>query len=208
MRTAKVKRRISRISATASRGAPDRVQLGAFVRRARKDGGITLKELSRRSGVALSTLSKMELGQVSVGYEKLAAVATALGVDLAQMFDPRVRAAAAARPTVVRSRFDSAPAYDAGTYDYRMLATEYPHKRMTPIFGVIRARTLAEFPDFVRHAGEEFLLVLSGTIRILFETGESLLLGREESAYFDSGVGHVYLSRGRAPARIMVVMVG
>jgi hypothetical protein len=43
-------------------------------------------------------------------------------------------------------------------------------------------------------------------VRIQFETGELIELARQESAYLDSGVGHVYLSTGRADAQVLVVM--
>jgi transcriptional regulator with XRE-family HTH domain len=180
--------------------------MGLRLREIRKAHGLTLKEVSQRSGVALSTLSKMELGQITVSYEKLAAVARAMQVDIAQLFDPRADALPAGRPTVVRSTPDEAPRYGADNYDYRMLATDYPGKRMTPLHGRIAARDLGQFPDFIRHAGQEFVMVLSGLVRIHFETGESVVLKRQESAYFDSGVGHIYLSIGRADAEVVVVM--
>lgn len=51
-------------------------------------------------------------------------------------------------------------------------------------------------------------MVLEGELEIRFENGESLVLSRHETAYFDSGVGHIYLSRSAQPAEIMVVMTG
>jgi len=187
---------------------PDRERLGERLRAIRKGQRLTLKLLSERSGVALSTLSKIELGQISVSYEKFAAVARALDVDIAALFDPRTSAASAAaeRPVVVRSTLAAAPGYDAENYDYRMLATEFPAKRMTPLHGTIVARRLAQFPDYIRHPGQEFVMVLSGRVRIHFETGEAIELARQESAYFDSGVGHVYLSTSKADAQVVVVM--
>jgi transcriptional regulator with XRE-family HTH domain len=188
---------------------PDRAHVGARLRELRKQQRLTLKALSQRSGVALSTLSKMELGQVSASYEKLAAVARALSVDIAQLFEhdrPPQSPEQVDAPVAVRTVLASAPRYDAETYDLRMLATPYPGKRMTPAWGRIDARSLAEFSDFVRHPGQEFVMVLSGSVRIQFETGESIALKRQESAYFDSGVGHVYLSTGRGSAELVVVM--
>jgi transcriptional regulator with XRE-family HTH domain len=187
-------------------GVPDRVRLGQRLREVRKAHALTLKALSQRSGVALSTLSKMELGQITVSYDKLAAAARALQVDIARLFDTRADASPRTRPTVVRSTVDDAPRYDAENYDYRLLATDYPGKRMAPLHGRIVARDLSQFPDFVRHAGQEFVMVLSGAVRIQFETGESITLKRQESAYFDSGVGHVYLSISKADALVVVVM--
>lgn len=189
--------------------APDRAQVGERLRAIRKSRGFTLKVLSARSGVALSTLSKVELGQIAASYEKLAAAARALDVDIAALFDPRVGVTpggATVRPVVVRSTPADAPHYDAENYDYRMLATEFPGKWMTPLLGTIVARELAQFPDYIRHPGQEFVLVLSGRVRIHFETGETIELRRRESAYFDSGVGHVYLSTGEVDAQVVVVM--
>ena len=189
--------------------ALDRERMGERLRAFRKARSLTLKALSTRSGVALSTLSKIELGQISVSYEKLAAVARALAVDLGALFDPRAEALTdpgAAQPVVVRSTLATAPGYDSEHYDYHLLATGFPGKRMTPLHGTIVARDLAEFPDFIRHAGQEFVMVLSGRVRIHFETGEAIELGRQESAYFDSGVGHAYLSLGKSDAQVLVVM--
>ena len=186
----------------------DRVQLGLSLRGHRKARRLTLKDLSRRSGVALSTLSKMELGQISVSYEKLAAAARALSLDVGQLLDARIAASqsGAAKPVVVWSEADGAPAYSSGNYDYRALAAGFPGKRMTPLHGRILARSRAQFPDFIRHPGQEFVTVLSGRVRIEFETGDAIEVGRHEPAYFDSGVGHIYLSLGRTDAQVLVVM--
>jgi transcriptional regulator with XRE-family HTH domain len=188
---------------------PDRARMGERLREIRKRRRLTLKALSERSGVALSTLSKIELGQISVSYEKLAAAARALEVDIALLFDARAAALPGAGdrgPVVVRSTLDAAPGYDGQNYDYRMLATDFPGKRMTPLHGTIVARAPSQFPDFVRHPGQEFVMVLAGSVRIHFETGEAIELKRHESAYFDSGVGHIYLSTGKADAQVLVVM--
>lgn len=109
---------------------------------------------------------------------------------------------------MVRSTPAQAPRYDADHYDYRMPATDDPGKRMTPLHGRIVARDLGQFPDFIRHAGQEFGMVLSGAVRIHFETGESIVLKRQESAYFDSAVGHIYLSVSKADAQVVVMAVG
>lgn len=186
---------------------PDRALVGQRLRSVRKAHGLTLQQLTERSGVPLSTLSKMELGQVSVNYEKFVAVARALDVDMAALFDAAAgRRRKTRQPVVQRSTLQDAPRYDAEHYFYRALATGFPGKRMTPIHGVIAARRREDFADWVRHAGQEFVVVLSGRVQLLFETGEVVDLARHESAYFDSGVGHVYLSTSRAPAQVLVVM--
>ncbi|MGL5998793.1 MAG: helix-turn-helix domain-containing protein [Pseudomonas proteolytica] len=184
----------------------DRSQIGARLRGIRKNQKLTLKQLSERSGVALSTLSKMELAQVSVSYEKLAAAARALGVDIAQLFSPAQIAPNLVQPTVVSTAIDNAAGYSTGNYDYHPMAGDFPGRRMTPMYARIFARELTQFDDYIRHPGQEFVVVLSGRVRIQFETGESISIGCRETAYFNSGIGHIYLAQSEADAEVMVVM--
>jgi uncharacterized cupin superfamily protein len=51
---------------------------------------------------------------------------------------------------------------------------------MTPAYARIIARERGQFDDFIRHPGQEFALVLSGRVRIEFETGEAVSIGRSK----------------------------
>lgn len=184
--------------------ASDPTAIGQRLRALRRERQLTLKDLSARSGVALSTLSKIELGQVAASYEKFVAVARALKVDIARLLDDRPAPAGA--PRAVQGSLDDGTGYDAGPYHYRLLAGDYAGRRMTPMHGVIAARRIEDVPEPSRHAGQEFVTVLRGRLRIAFENGDSLSLGAGECAYFDSGVAHVYLSTGRGNAEVLVVM--
>ena len=55
-------------------------QLGERLRRLRKQTGWTLQELSRHSGVSLSTLSKIENSQVAPTFDTLVKAARGLGI--------------------------------------------------------------------------------------------------------------------------------
>ncbi|PSS59113.1 helix-turn-helix domain-containing protein [Pseudomonas sp. BBP2017] len=186
----------------------DRTEVGARLRTVRKSQQLTLKQLSERSGVPVSTLSKMELAQVSVSYEKLAAAARALNVDIAQLFRSAEMGDAPASTTVVVHSLPSTPGYSTGTYDYHLIAGEFPERLMTPMYARIIARERQQFDEFIRHPGQEFALVLSGRVRIEFETGEAVSIGAQETAYFNSNVGHIYLSESEdgGDAQVMVVM--
>ena len=76
------------------------------------------------------------------------------------------------------------------------------------MYARIFARELTQFDDYIRHPGQEFALVLSGRVRIQFETGESISIGCRETAYFNSAIGHIYLAQSDdgADAEVMVVM--
>ncbi|WP_406821583.1 helix-turn-helix domain-containing protein [Pseudomonas sp. KnCO4] len=186
----------------------DRAVVGQRLRQVRKTRQLTLKQLSEASGVPVSTLSKMELAQVSVSYEKLAAAARALNVDIALLLRAGGTVAAPAPVTVVVDSLPTAAGYSTGTYDYHPIAGDFPERRMTPAYARIIARERGQFDDFIRHPGQEFAVVLSGRVRIEFETGEAVSIGPQETAYFDSQVGHIYLSESDdgGDAHVMVVM--
>lgn len=182
-----------------------REEVGKRLRAIRKARKRTLQMLSAESGIAVSTISKMELGQIAVSYEKFGAIARALQVDPSRLFDAAATDPSEPHPTVVKSYVSSE--YISENYRYRMLAGDYPGKKMTPMLGLVVSRERQQFTDYVRHPGEEFVMVLSGSVKIEFETGEAIELKRNESAYFNSGVGHIYLSVGRGDAQIIVVCI-
>ncbi|MBV4503795.1 XRE family transcriptional regulator [Pseudomonas sp. BW13M1] len=186
----------------------DRSEVGARLRQVRKARQMTLKQLSALSGVPLSTLSKMELAQVSVSYEKLAAAARALNLDIAQLFRASGPVGAPQPATVVVDSLATVAGYSTGTYDYYPIAGAFPERRMTPAYARIIARERGQFDDFIRHPGQEFAMVISGRVRIEFETGEAVSIGPRETAYFDSQVGHIYLSESEdgGDAQVVVVM--
>ena len=58
---------------------------GDHIRSVRKRLGLTLSELGSRTGLAVSTLSKLEKGNVSLSYDKLMLLSRGLGVDMAEL---------------------------------------------------------------------------------------------------------------------------
>jgi mannose-6-phosphate isomerase-like protein (cupin superfamily) len=72
----------------------------------------------------------------------------------------------------------------------------------------IRARTLAEFGELIRHDGEEYAFVLDGTVEFHSELYAPVLLHKGDSIYFDSGMGHAYLTASAGPCRVLSICSG
>ncbi|SAI71034.1 transcriptional regulator [Bordetella ansorpii] len=196
------------MASSSSSAAPDilgKEAMGRRLRAERKARKMTLQTLSAASGIAVSTLSKAELGQIALSYEKFASLARALDIDMTRLFRRGDGEPPAATPTYVKGRLDDSLDYVTDNYHYRLLLGDYPDKKMTPMLGIIESRSVDEFEEYVRHPGQEFVIVLSGKVRIQFENGESVVLSRFESAYFSSGIGHVYLSMSARPAHVLAV---
>lgn len=184
----------------------DHKLVGARLRDARKARALTLMQLSALSGIAVSTISKAERGDIALTYDKFAALAHALEIDFDTIFGRAKRGAAEPmKPTLTRS--GKQLIYDTPNYEYGMIANELTGKRMVPMRAHVHARKLADFPDYIRHSGEEFVFLLKGELELRFEDGKVFRLEEGDSLYFDSGVGHVYLSAGEEDAEVLVCCV-
>jgi hypothetical protein len=88
---------------------------------------------------------------------------------------------------------ETAVRVDTGNYEYFFLCPDIRKKRMIPIYGRLRAKTLAEFGELVRHPGEEFIYVLTGRVEVHTEFYETVTLEPGQCVYLDSAMGHAYL---------------
>lgn len=185
-----------------------RPSLGESVRAARQSQGLTLKEVSARSGLAVSTLSKVENGQMSLTYDKLLALSEGLRVNVARLFEtPGVpQRSVTARRGVSRAREGQRVQTDC--YDYLYQFADIARKRMIPILAEMHARSLAEFGPLIRHTGEEYCYVLEGRVAVHTEFYAPDLLEPGDGIYLDSSMGHAYLNAGEGPARAVVVCSG
>ncbi|MFC0388839.1 helix-turn-helix domain-containing protein [Muricoccus vinaceus] len=188
--------------------SPGRPSLGESVRAARQAQGLTLKEVSARSGLAVSTLSKVENGQMSLTYDKLLALSEGLRVNVAKLFEAP---GAARRPVTARrsvSRVGEGQRVRTDWYDYLYQFADIARKRMIPILAELHARSLAEFGSLIRHTGEEYCHVLQGRVAVHTEFYAPDLLEPGDGIYLDSSMGHAYLNAGDGPARAVVVCSG
>jgi transcriptional regulator with XRE-family HTH domain len=188
---------------TATESVFQPLKLGEKLRELRRSHGLTLDEVSKRTGLAKSTVSKIENEQVSPSFEVVQKLAAGLGIDIPQLFQPRIEPLASGRRAVTRAG-EGRP-HPTTTYDHELLATELTHKRMVPFKSVVHARRFEDFPYWVRHSGEEFLLVLSGRIVFYSEFYEPVSLGAGDSIYYDAGMGHVCVSESEQDAEILWV---
>ncbi|MEA2854238.1 MAG: hypothetical protein QOE02_4257 [Rhodospirillaceae bacterium] len=180
-----------------------RQQLGPALRQLRRAAGLTLQELSQRTGLASSTLSKIENNLISPTYDSILKLADGLEIDVAQLFDPRSIEMSLGRRSVTRA--GRGASYKTDQYDYEMLCTDLSQKKFFPIVATIKAHSVADFPELPRHAGEEFVYVLSGEVEVHTEHYEPVSLAPGDCIYFDSSMGHACVSAGRKPARILWV---
>jgi transcriptional regulator with XRE-family HTH domain len=184
---------------------------GAVLRAVRMKRGWTLAEVSRRTGLPISTLSKVENDKMSLTYDKLQRISEGLEVDISRLFgsplpEPETPSVATGRRSIMR-------AGEGRTIETPNYGHLYPHadllnKRFIPLIAEIRARTLDEFGELVRHSGEEYAMVLEGEVELHTDMYAPVRLKVGDSIYFDSGMGHAYLKVGKERCRVLSICTG
>jgi hypothetical protein len=91
------------------------------------------------------------------------------------------------------------------TYDYEYLCADLREKRMVPIIARVRAKSIDEFEEPVRHAGEEFIFVLEGCIEVHLQFYTTVVLGVGQGIYLDSSMGHAYVAKDCDSALVLAV---
>ena len=182
--------------------------LGALLRNLRSSRGWTLKEMSEKSGIPVSTLSKVEHDRLTLTYDKLIQLSQRLGLRMSELFADTTQDATT--PVTARrsiGELASALRVQTDNYEYHYLCTELRRKRMIPVIAKIRAKTSEEFGKLVQHAGEEYVYVLSGKVVVHTEFYDPVTLKEGQSIYIDSSMGHAYLAAtGCEEAVVLAVM--
>nr|WP_260855090.1 XRE family transcriptional regulator [Mesorhizobium amorphae] len=179
-------------------------KLGANLKALRQRHGWKLSDVSSKTGVAISTLSKVENDQMSLSYDKLLQIGEGLGLSMAELVaEPEI----SGHPLTRRSVNLQGDGLQQKTqnYDYLYLSTDITRKRMVPVLTRITTRSLEEFGPLIKHSGEEFLYVLEGIIEVHTEHYAPVRLGKGESIYIDSTMGHAYLAVGEGDGLVLAV---
>jgi transcriptional regulator with XRE-family HTH domain len=169
--------------------------IGGLLRSLRTRKGWTLRQMSEQSGIPLSTLSKVEHDRLTLTYDKLQQLAQRLNLRMSELFAEEGEAAEPA-VTARRSigRLADAVRVNTPNYDYYYLCPELRRKRMIPVLTRVRAKSIAQFGDLVRHSGEEYIHVLEGRAEVHTEFYDPIVLEAGESVYIDSNMGHAYIA--------------
>jgi len=179
------------------------LNLGERVRDLRKARNWTLEQAARQAGLARSTLSKIENGQMSPTYDALKKLAVGLEISIPQLFTPPQKDQISGRMSVTKA--GEGAHHATSTYEHELLGETLTKKHMLPYRARIRARAVEEFDGWVRHDGEEFLYVLTGVIQLITEFYEPIEMRRGDSAYYDATMGHNVVSVSDEDATILWV---
>jgi transcriptional regulator with XRE-family HTH domain len=206
-----------------ARPSPVDQQVGRRLRAERERSQISLRELARRLGVSPSAISQIETGKSLPSVSTLYAIVSELGISLDALFSgegaagegrlaaPRGAGADAAAPParerhVQRAGSRKAIQLESGVRWERLTPTSDPDADFLYVVYEVGGSS-SEGNRFIRHAGREYGLVLSGTLEVTVGF-DSYLLGPGDSICFDSTVPHRLRNVGNEPVHGVWFVVG
>lgn len=193
----------------AARSASSKIiSPGPVLKTLRLERGWSLADVSEKTGIPMSTLSKVENDKTEITMDRLLRISVALDVNIADILgSPRTEYVAGdrGRRSITRLGEGNVVTSQYGEVSYH--AQDLLEKRVSPLVATISAHSIEEFGELHRHFGEEFLLVLEGELALHTDTYTPVILKAGESIYFDSEMGHGYVSAGPGSCRVMMVCI-
>ena len=180
---------------------------GAAIRKLRLARGWSLAQLSETSGVPISTLSRVELGQNALNYDKLVRLGRALEVDLEGLMTREAEGAAAASGRRSVTRAGEGGPIRIGPAGGRAAASDLLSKSFSPVMLEVSATTAEAHGPAVVGEGEAYLLVLDGRVEFHNHLYAPLALATGDGVYFDAASGYLLLAP-KGPARVLLVASG
>jgi transcriptional regulator with XRE-family HTH domain len=166
--------------------------------------------MSRRCGVPVSTLSKVECGRLTLGYDRLVEVSERLGLTFAEFLgltNPPPGEGVTGRRSI--GNVEHATPVKTRGGELLLLCPELRHKRITPFITRVLCQNEGRIQQVSRHAGEHFAYVLAGQVEVQTEFYEPVVLGPGECIYIDARMAHAYcLAPNCAHATILGVLLG
>jgi transcriptional regulator with XRE-family HTH domain len=181
----------------ADAGARTGVELGERLKRARKGLGYSLADVSAMTALSTSWLSRVERGQIDISFNRLMALTSCYRVSLPDLLG----SSTGSSPHIVRKPDRPSDTSSPEGFDLVLLAPG--QRQMMPAVAIHRPGVNPD--DFVTTEGEEFVLVLDGTIELEFANGTSYSLKKGDSAYYSGLDPHRVTVPGKSAAEIVVV---
>ena len=182
----------------------EKEMVGDRIRKARETHGLTLQDLSSRTGMDVDILNRVESNKMIPPLGELVKLGKALETGMSYLVSPGVD-----QPmTVVRAGQRRPVARHGGRkreqygYSYESLAPEKANRSMEPFIVTL---TPADTEEPSIHDGQELLFVLEGQMEA--RVGDQTeVLGPGDAIYYDSSQPHLVRCVGGSETKILAVI--
>jgi len=170
--------------------------LGRRIRSLREEKGLSLEDLSRDTGYAVSLLEEVEDGRVAPPVALVLQIGRTFKIDIEQLQGVQVREASKKRTKSHKKRVAS--------YAYVPLTHPGEEKHLRAYRVTVDAATEHKGVEY-HHEGEEFIYVLDGGLTI--QVGQNTTtLKKGGSIHFNSSLHHKLSNPTKEKAELLVVI--
>ncbi len=175
--------------------------LGHTLRQLRKEKKMTLVEISKKTGVAQATLSRIETGAMIGTVESHQKIADVLGASLAELYagvDPR------SQVTHLKQDAEKKVTHHTKNLQVELLTQESSKKKITPLLMTLQpdAETTLEKNE---RGVEKFIYVLEGEVKVKANK-EEYILKQGETLYFDASLAHQISNQKPKISRLLITV--
>ncbi|GFM32522.1 XRE family transcriptional regulator [Desulfovibrio subterraneus] len=181
-------------------------KLGVRIRKYREERKMTREDLAAAADVQLAVITALEDSDLCPSIAPLQKIARALNVRLGTFMDDQVstdplvvRKASREADLTMQKADDKRPAFR-----FHSLGKGKTDRNMEPFFVEISPEP-EEDRKLSSHQGEEFIVVVSGKLQIIYGK-EEYILEAGDSIYYNSIVPHYAGAAGDGPAEIYAVI--
>ena len=185
--------------------------LGENLRLLRRELGWSLTKVAGAAGIPQSTLSKVESGQMSLNYDKLVRVASALDIDIKSLFKTPAEIekshAQLARRTIDRGESGIELNYE--NYRGRYMCTDLKNRLMIPLLLEVKdtAGSRSDNPiSMMNVIGERFAYVIDGPVAFHCDHYEPTILEAGDSIYIDAAMPHAFVAVEGKRAKVLTLL--
>lgn len=171
--------------------------MGVNLKRLREERGITLRDLAKRLHVSASFLSQIETGKAAPSLSTLKNIADALQTTVGILVGEGEQLDY--KPVVKEAERKALKGVGDGIRMY-LLTSPDSNKQMEPLLFKLDKNATSGHSMY-KHFGQEFVLVLKGSIEITLNS-TTYVLRKGDSMYFNSSIPHSFrnLQKGASEA--------
>jgi transcriptional regulator with XRE-family HTH domain len=191
------------VSAEAAESFIENKRIGERIKYLRQRKHMGLVELGRHTGLSASFLSQLETGRVVPTLRNLARIAMVFSKDMSYFFEPERPELFRIVRATDRQRLPQTGSDDPGYY-FESLGQVPADQPIAPYVAEFLPVREGRQSKSHRHAGNEFLYVLSGQLQLQHD-GKMEELGDGDAVYFAADAVHSYDSLGDKPCEVLIL---
>lgn len=175
--------------------------VGVNIKKLRDEQGLTLRALAKKLGISASFLSQVESGKSSPSLSTLKNISDALSTTIGSLIGESQ--VVENNPIVKANERKHIQEVGKGISLY-LLTSREANKQMEPLLFKLKEGATSGGRSY-KHFGQEFVLVLKGSIEITLND-IAYILKKGDSIYFNSSVPHAFKNIGKEDAEAVWVV--